>query len=204
MNICGTPYVCLSIIFLYTPAVADVTRTANREKVPNGALPKIREGPHSLMGKPLDLHKKKRTLERWASLLPATAVSSCEHVAAVECVWQKLYTQDFIGQARFIFGLNMSGINGSKLSSFTGLGSHSVWLTSFVYRIILDKQDIYLDVTLSLKLLDEHYHRSLVKQDLLSEEYSTLLVGQVVISGDPDWQISPSGINNVPEFIISS
>jgi len=50
----------------------------------------------------------------------------------------------------------------------------------------LDKQDIYLDVTLSLKLLDEHYHRSLVKQDLLSEEYSTLLVGQVVISGDPD------------------
>jgi len=53
-----------------------------------------------------------------------TAVSSCEHVAAVECLFDRRYALK-IGQARFIFGINISGINGSTLSSFTGLGSQS-------------------------------------------------------------------------------
>ena len=125
------------------------------------------------MGKPLYPHKKKKTMKRWASLLPATAVSSCEPDCC-RWVWEKLCTQDWYG---------------STISSFTG--NHSVWLDLFCYRYIsLDIQelyhlmsligfgigqsliecigqyrleqarDIYLNVTLSLELLNEHYHRS--------------------------------------------
>jgi len=85
------------------------------------------------MGKPLDPHKKKRTMKRWASLLPATAISSCESACCRWVfVWQKLCTQDLYG---------------STLSSFTG--SHSGWLTSFVYRYIsLDTQELYNPMSL--------------------------------------------------------
>jgi len=151
------------------------------------------------MGKPLDPHKKKRTMKRWTSLLPATVVSSCEPVAAVECLFNRSYALKIIGQARFIF---ISGINGSTLLSFTGLSSHPVWLNLFGYRYIsLDTQELYHLTSLigfgmgqaSLIfgwLLTGVIDRlsSFDAQVSLSGEYSTLLVGQVVISGDPDWR----------------
>jgi len=98
------------------------------KRVPSGTLPKFGEGPHSLIEKPLDPLKKKRTMKRWASLLPATVISSCEPAC---CRWvfvrQKLCTQDWYG---------------TTLSSFTG--NHSVWLDLFVYRCIsLDTQELY-------------------------------------------------------------
>jgi len=55
---------------------------------------------------------------------------------------------------------------------------------------------MYLDVTLSLELLDEHYHRSLIgvinryhrsiNKTYIWEIFPTSLVGQVIISGEPD------------------
>jgi len=72
--ICGTPYVCLSIIILYTPAVADVTRTANRERVPNGALPKFGEGSYSLMGKAIGPAQEEKNDEEMSIVV----ISSCE------------------------------------------------------------------------------------------------------------------------------
>jgi len=41
MCIGGTPYVCSHIILLSTPTIAGVTKIAHRERVPNGALPKL-------------------------------------------------------------------------------------------------------------------------------------------------------------------
>ena len=80
------------------------------------------------MGKALDPHKKKRTVKRWASLLLAIAVSSCESACCRwVSVWQKLCTQDLYG---------------STISSFTG--NHSVWLSSSGYRCIsLDIHKLY-------------------------------------------------------------
>jgi len=64
-------------------------------------------------------------------------------LAAVECLFDRSHALK-IGQARFIFGINIFGINGSTLSSFTGLGNHSVSLNSFGYRCIsLDIQELY-------------------------------------------------------------
>ena len=132
-------------------------------------------------------------MKRWASLLLATAVSSCESAC---CRWvsvsQKLCTQDLYG---------------STISSFTG--NHSVWLNSYCYRSIsLDAQELYHLVSLigvgigqasfifgqllmeiigqyhlnreryswkSLELLDEHYHRSLS----LDEHYHRSLTGVI-------------------------
>jgi len=68
VRICGTPYVCLNIILLYTPTIADVTKIAHRERVPNGAIPKIGEGPHSFMGRVTPSIKKRRLRWRCASL----------------------------------------------------------------------------------------------------------------------------------------
>ena len=132
-------------------------------------------------------------MRRWASLLRATAVSSCESACCRWVfVWQKLCTQDSYG---------------SILSSFTG--NHSAWLSSSGYRCIsLDNQELYylmsfigfgieqasfifgqslmevigqyhLDraryIWKSLELLDEHYHRLLS----LNEHYYHSLTGVI-------------------------
>jgi len=60
--------VCLNIILLSTPTIADVTKIAHRERVPNGALPKIGEGPHSFMKRVTPSIKKRRLRWRCASL----------------------------------------------------------------------------------------------------------------------------------------
>ena len=49
--ISGTPYVCRNIILLSTPTIADVTNIAHRERVPNGALPKLGRVLTPLWGK---------------------------------------------------------------------------------------------------------------------------------------------------------
>jgi len=41
MCIGGTPYVCSHIIVLSTPTITSVTKIAHRERVPNGAFPKL-------------------------------------------------------------------------------------------------------------------------------------------------------------------
>ena len=66
--------------------------------------------------------------EKWASLLLAIAVSSCESACCRwVSVWQKLCTQDLYG---------------STISSFTS--NHSVWLNSYYYRYIsLNTQELY-------------------------------------------------------------
>jgi len=49
--ISGTPYVCRNIILLSTPTIADVTKIAHRQRVPNGALPKLGRVLAPLWGK---------------------------------------------------------------------------------------------------------------------------------------------------------
>jgi len=119
---------CLSCALTLYPSCCWCNKDCNWERVPNGTLPKLGRVPTPLWEKPLDPLKKKRTMKRGASLLLITAVSSCESACCRWVfVWQKLCTQDLYG---------------STLSSFTG--SHSAWLTSFVYRCIsLDTQELY-------------------------------------------------------------
>ena len=90
---------CLIIVITITPIITDVTRTANRERVPNGALPKLGRGPHSLMGR--RHHRQRReAVKGYASLLhDSCAVNMLlpENVFLTDVMDARL-----IGQARYI------------------------------------------------------------------------------------------------------
>jgi len=91
-----TPYVCSHIIFLSTPTIADVTKIAHREGVPNGALPKLGRVFTPLWGKAtLPSTKKRSHLPRMCIFVPSTVMRIC-------CCRELflLQTQRIIGQAR--------------------------------------------------------------------------------------------------------
>jgi len=100
---CGTPYVFLNIILLSTPTIADVTKIAHRERVPNGTLPKLGRVLIPLWGKATLLPPKKRRLWwRCASLLHQLICHRLnmllpEYVCLTDAIPQRI-----IGQARFI------------------------------------------------------------------------------------------------------
>jgi len=100
----GIPYVCSHIILLSTPTLANVTKIAHRERVPNGTLPKLGRVLTPLWGKATPSSKKKRLWWRCASLLHQLI---CHHENLLlpwsVFVWQALCRKKFIGQATFIF-----------------------------------------------------------------------------------------------------
>jgi len=83
----------------------DVTKTANWERVPNGALPKIWGGSSLPYGETTTPSPKKKSREVKCILVTSTDMSlSCELVAAVKCFClTDAMPQEFIGQARYIF-----------------------------------------------------------------------------------------------------
>ena len=107
-------------------------------------------------------------------------------------VWQTLCTQDFIGQAKFTFGIDISGINGSTLSSFTeqylvvtlcdwihsAIGVYHWILKSYIccYWLELDMQALYLDN----HCLESSFVIS-GQTRFISEEYLTLLNNKYLV-----------------------
>ena len=67
---------CSHTILLSTTTIADVTKIAHRERVPNGALPKFGEGPHSLMGKDNTVVQEEKTSMKMCIFVPSTVMSS--------------------------------------------------------------------------------------------------------------------------------
>jgi len=145
--ICGTPYVCLYIIFLYTPIIIDVTRTANWERVPNVALPKLGRVPTPLW----ESHwTRTRRKERWREEHPCYCpllnhrvnMLLPEYVCLTDAMHSRFYWSSKIYiWNRYIWHQWIYAI----IIHWTILGSHSVWLNSFGYRCIsLDTQELYL------------------------------------------------------------
>jgi len=83
--------VYLNIILLSTPTIADVTKIAHRERVPNGTLPKLGRVLSPLWEGNTVVPEEKTSLEM-CILVPSTVLSSCEHVAEGVCLFDRRYT----------------------------------------------------------------------------------------------------------------
>jgi len=112
---------CVHEHYLNTQTVTDVTRTANRERVPNGTLPKLGRVPLPYGKINKTTQEEKTTLERCASLLSSTVMlSSREHVAAAECfcltdaIAARIYWP-----SKIYIQVHSSGITGVMFLSFT-------------------------------------------------------------------------------------
>jgi len=103
MCIGGTPYVCSHIILLSTPTIAGVTKIALRERIPNGALPKLGRVLTPLWGRTSPSSKKRRLRGRCASLFHQLL---CHHenmlLPWVVLVWQTLYRKELLAKQDII------------------------------------------------------------------------------------------------------
>ena len=103
MCIGGTPYVCSQIILLSTPIITDVTKIAHRERVPNGALPKLGRVLTPLRGRTTPSSKKRRL--RWACASVFHQLL-CHHenmlLPRVVLVWQTLYCKELLAKQYII------------------------------------------------------------------------------------------------------
>ena len=121
---CSTPYVCSHIILLYTPTIADVTKIAHRERVPNGALPKLGRVLTPLWGRTTPSCQKRRLRWRCASLFHELL---CHHenmlLPWVVLVWQTLYRKELLANQDIIAHWYYWTRLLIKISSFTGCKS---------------------------------------------------------------------------------
>ena len=103
MCIGGTPYVCSGIISLFTPTIAGVTKIAHRERVPNGALPKLGMVITPLWGRTTPSSKKRRLRWGCASVFHQLL---CHHenmlLPRVVLVWQTLYCKELLAKQDII------------------------------------------------------------------------------------------------------
>jgi len=103
MCIGGTPYVCSHITLLSTLTIAGVTKIAHREKVPNGALPKLGRVLTPLWGRTTPSSKKRRLRWGCASLFHQLL---CHHknmlLPWVVLVWQTLYCKELLAKQDII------------------------------------------------------------------------------------------------------
>jgi len=99
----GTPYVCWHIILLSTPIITDVTKIAHRERVPNGALPKLGRVLTPFWGRTTPSSKKRRLRWGCASLFHQLL---CHHenmlLPWVVLVWQTLYCKEILAKQDII------------------------------------------------------------------------------------------------------
>jgi len=122
MCIGGTLYVCSHIILLSTPTIAGVTKIAHRERVPNGALPKLGRVLTPLWGRTTPSSKKRRP--RWGCA-PLFHQLLCHHenmlLPWVVLVWQMLYRKELLAKqdiiAHWYYGTRL------LISSFAGCKS---------------------------------------------------------------------------------
>jgi len=122
---------------LFTPTIAGVTKIAHRERVPNGALPKFWEGPHSLIGKDNTVVQEEKTSLRMCIFVPSTVMSSWEHVAAVSCSGlTDTILQRVIGQARYYRSLVLLDKIINQVIVRT-VGSHRSFVTRLNIEITL-------------------------------------------------------------------
>jgi len=137
--------VCSHIILLSTPTLANVTKIAHRERVPNGTLPKLGRVLTPLCRKATPSSKKKRLWWRCASSLHQLI---CHHKNLLlpwsVFVWQTLCRKKFIGQATFIFKIiylellencHRSYYVNQELSSFIWM--QSLCVASFIEYLLL-------------------------------------------------------------------
>jgi len=104
MCIGGTPYVCSHIILLSTPIITDdPLDIAHRERVPNGALPKLGRVLTPLWGRTTPSFKKRRLQWRCVSLFNELL---CHHenilLPWVALVWQTLYRKELLAKQDII------------------------------------------------------------------------------------------------------
>ena len=103
MCIGGTPYVCSHIILLSTPIITDVTKIAHRERVPNGALPKLGRVLTPLRGRTTPSSKKRRLRWGCASVFHQLL---CHHenmlLPWAVLVWQTLYRKELLSKQDII------------------------------------------------------------------------------------------------------
>ena len=104
MCIGGTPYVCSHIILLSTPIITDdPLDIAHRERVPNGALPKLGRVLTPLWGRTTPSSKKRRLRWRCAPLFHQLL---CHHenilLPWVGLVWQTLYRKELLAKQDII------------------------------------------------------------------------------------------------------
>jgi len=95
MCIGGTPYVYSHIILLPTPTITGVTKIAHRERVPNGALPKLGRVLTPLWGRTIPSSKKRRLRWRCASLFHHHDNMLLPWVVLV---WQTLYRKELLAK----------------------------------------------------------------------------------------------------------
>jgi len=99
MCIDDTPYVCSHIISLSTPTIAGVTKIALRERVPNGARPKLGRVLTPLWGRTTPSSKKRRLRWGCASLFHQLL---CHHenmlLPWVVLIWQTLYRKELLAK----------------------------------------------------------------------------------------------------------
>jgi len=130
MCIGGTPYVCSHIILLSTPTVAGVTKIAHRERVPNGAFPKLGRVLIPLWERTTPPPKKRRLSWRCASLFHQLL---CHHenmlLPWVVLLWQTLYCKELLAKQDIIAHWYCWT---RLLIKIFHRCSHSVWLTLLV------------------------------------------------------------------------
>ena len=130
MCIGGTPYVCSHIILLSTPIITDdPLDIAHRERVPNGALPKLGRVLTPLWGRTTPSSKRRL---RWRCA-PLFHQLLCHHenilLPWVALVWQTLYRKELLAKqdiiAHWYYWTRL-------LIKILHRCSHSVWLTLLV------------------------------------------------------------------------